>query len=386
MDNKIFIASEFKCIKFQGSYYLPPKAYNIYKRYADSLGSVILCSRFLKVEEKPSGYFIADFIIDVIEINSLINVLLGDYNTIIKRKIADCNLVIARVPSIIAYKASDYAHKLNKKCLTESMGDAWDSYWYHGDLLGKIIAPYMELKMKNVVAHANYAVYVTEKYLQKKYPCKCKNIYASNVYIQPTDEKVLDQRIKKIKGMDFNNISVMTSACVETVAKGHRYVIEMMSNLKKEKINVTYFLAGGGNQERLKKIARKYGVENNMIFLGEITLKEIYSYLDKIDLYIQPSLQEGLPRAVIEAMSRGCPCIGSETAGTPELLPPNCIFKRKSAKAIKDTLKAQLNTKKLEENAIRNFRISQQYCENILKERRDVFFTIIENEIKNRHK
>ena len=383
MDNKIFIASEFKCIKFQGDYYLPPKAYNIYKRYADSFGPVILCSRFLEVEEKPSGYYTANFIIDVIEINSLISVLLGDYNTIIKRKIADCDLVIARVPSIIAYKASDCAHKLDKKCLTESMGDAWDAYWYHGDLLGKIIAPYMEIKMKNVVAHSNYAIYVTKKYLQKKYPCKCKNIYASNVYIQPTDEKVLEQRIKKIEAMDFNNISVMTSACVETVAKGHRYVIEMISVLKKEKINVTYFLAGSGNQERLKKVARQYGVEDNVIFLGEVTLKEIYYYLDKTDLYIQPSLQEGLPRAVIEAMSRGCPCIGSETAGTPELLPKNCIFKRKSARAIKDTLKAQLDTKKLVENAIRNFRESQQYCENTLKQRRDNFFTMITNEIKS---
>ena len=56
----------------------------------------------------------------------------------------------------------------------------------------------------------------------------------------------------------------------------------------------------------------------------------MFELLDECDIYLQPSLQEGLPRSVIEAMSRGCACIGAATAGIPELLESEYVVKRKS--------------------------------------------------------
>ena len=44
---------------------------------------------------------------------------------------------------------------------------------------------------------------------------------------------------------------------------------------------------------------------------------------DNIDVFIMPSLQEGLPRSMVEAMSRGCNVIGSRVGGIPELLDDN---------------------------------------------------------------
>ena len=44
-----------------------------------------------------------------------------------------------------------------------------------------------------------------------------------------------------------------------------------------------------------------------------------------MDIYIQPSYTEGLPRALIEAMSVGLPCIGSSVGGIPELLKENFL-------------------------------------------------------------
>ena len=42
--------------------------------------------------------------------------------------------------------------------------------------------------------------------------------------------------------------------------------------------------------------------------------------LDACDIYIQPSKQEGMPRSVIEAMARGCLCIGTNVGGMPEII------------------------------------------------------------------
>ena len=88
------------------------------------------------------------------------------------------------------------------------------------------------------------------------------------------------------------------------------------------------FYGGNGNPDRLKRVASECGVGDNIKFLGSLSRTMVMQELDSCDVYIQPSLQEGLPRSVIEAMSRGCPVLGANTAGIPELIAPECIFKR----------------------------------------------------------
>lgn len=69
---------------------------------------------------------------------------------------------------------------------------------------------------------------------------------------------------------------------------------------------------GGGDTEKWRKLAEDEGVNDLVYFDGKLQSgAAVYEWLDNIDLYIQPSYQEGLPRALIEAMSRGCPSIGS---------------------------------------------------------------------------
>ena len=63
------------------------------------------------------------------------------------------------------------------------------------------------------------------------------------------------------------------------------------------------------------------------------------SILTDSDIYIQPSLQEGLPRAVVEAMSTALPCIGFNTGGIPELLEPEYIVKLKNVDGIVQRIK-----------------------------------------------
>lgn len=379
---RIFIASEFRCTEYNNEYYLAPKAYSIYKRYADVFGKIILCCRFEKTNVLTEGYHKAGFINDVIKIEKLLKTAIHGYDKEILQKISECDLVIGRLPSIIGYRASDCAHKLKKKYLAECMGDAWDAYWNHS-LLGKIIAPYMFFKMKCTVAKAEYALYVTDFFLQKRYPNSKKIINASNVVINSCDPEVLNKRLKKIQKFNKRKFSLMTTAGVNIKAKGHRFVIKAIVELKKQGIIVDYYLAGGGDPYKLKKLAKKNGVENQIHFMGELTMKDVYQTIDNIDIYIQPSLQEGLPRAVIEAMSRGCPCLGSNTAGTPELLPSECIFDRGSTRAVCKALK-KINESNLKQYAIQNYEKSKCYLEDTLNQRRTLFLNNICIDIEKR--
>ena len=114
-----------------------------------------------------------------------------------------------------------------------------------------------------------------------------------------------------------------------------------------------------------------------MVFKGSIVHDEMFAWLDSLDVYIQPSLQEGLPRALIEAMSRGLPCYGTRTGGIPELLPAECVCKRNMFISTQFARFLRCYTKeKAKEMAIRNFEESKQYSVDILNDRRYNFLNM----------
>ena len=106
-----------------------------------------------------------------------------------------------------------------------------------------------------------------------------------------------------------------------------------------------------------------------MKFLGPLSHEEVFQYLDNVDIYIQPSKQEGLPRALVEAMSRGCPALGSKTGGIPELLNKDFIFQKGAVDEICALLE-RLDKETMYEEAIRNFEKAKEFDRDLLERRR----------------
>lgn len=376
---RIFIATDYYLNIFEGKYYLGNAFYSILKRYRENFGSVVLCTRVKAVDNPRTLIDATDLIESVVGIKDLSESFTYSCMSKMTDAIKNCDLVVGRVPSITAYRAYDCAKKLGKPFLAESMGCAWDAYWNHG-IVGKVIAPYMFYKMKSVVKNADFSLYVTNEFLQKRYPCKKPSVAASNVKVNVTPADVLEKRLDRISKTDPKNITLVTTAAVYVKYKGQEYVIKAMPALKKMGINVTYVLIGDGDQRYLRSVAKKCNVENNVIFTGRLSLDEVFDQIDNADIYIQPSLQEGLPRSVIEAMSRGCPCLGARTAGIPELIDPECVFKRKSAASIVKAITAMLNNG-LEKYASTNFKNASMYYEDVLDAKRNEYYKMVKDHI-----
>ncbi|MEO6151499.1 MAG: glycosyltransferase, partial [Mucilaginibacter sp.] len=96
---------------------------------------------------------------------------------------------------------------------------------------------------------------------------------------------------------------------------------------------------------------------------------------DSLDLYLHPSKHEGLPRAVIEAMSRACPVLASTIAGTPELLPAKYLHEPGDYKKLAGQIKDTLNNKELLcAMALENFNHSKAYTYTEIKSKKSNFW------------
>lgn len=94
-------------------------------------------------------------------------------------------------------------------------------------------------------------------------------------------------------------------------AKNHSFMIELLEEILKVKCNVKLLLIGNGDQfENTKELAREKGVFNNIIFAGNRA--DIPDLLKLMDVFLFPSLHEGLGIAVIEAQLAGVRCVVSK--------------------------------------------------------------------------
>lgn len=288
-----------------------------------------------------------------------------------KAKKAD--YIFCRIPSHVGNVGVDVAEELNIPYMVEVVACPWDSLWNYS-LKGKMVAPYFTMATKKRVRSANYAVYVTNQFLQRRYPTKGKSTNCSNVILETVSPEVLERRLSKIETTS-NKIIIGTTASVDIRFKGQQYIIEALGELKKRgNVSFEYQLVGKGDNSYLKAIAKKFDVEDQVKFLGPKTHKDVFDWLDSIDFYAQPSRQEGLPRALIEAMSRGLPALGAKTGGIPELLNDDFIISNSKNNISEISyILSNLSKEKCKQEAMNNFNESKKYLRSIIEERRQAF-------------
>ncbi len=122
--------------------------------------------------------------------------------------------------------------------------------------------------------------------------------------------------------------------------KAQDILIESMKLVLKKIPKARLLLVGDGeNRKMLQIMCKDLGIEDKVIFSGYVKGgKEVFDMLDKSDLFVLPSRQEGLPRAMLEAFARGLPCIGSHVGGIPELLEDKFMVPPNNAEALSNLL------------------------------------------------
>lgn len=90
--------------------------------------------------------------------------------------------------------------------------------------------------------------------------------------------------------------------------KNHRFLIEIFDKLKQKNTNVKLLLVGDGDgRGKIEDLVKEKNLQEDIKFLG--MRDDVYNILQAMDVFVFPSLYEGLPVTLIEAQSAGLPCI-----------------------------------------------------------------------------
>ena len=363
--------------------------YSLWKRYLSVFDSIIVAGRCEKLESDDhlikmsiaSGQGVS--FVSIPDLNSPIKKLVDRKRAIrmLENAIAEADVVIARLPSEIGSLACQVVQRMNKPWAVEVVGSARNALWYHGSWKGKLYALVAENRTCKLVEKAPYALYVTQQFLQACYPSHGKTIACSDVELPPITEEQIKKRLLQLKQPKKTLKIGMVQISLDVNYKGLDTVLQALQVAKNQLPRFELYILGGGETLRWRSMAENLGVEEFVTFSGTLPNRDpVYQWLDNIDLYIQPSRTEGLPRALLEAMSRGCPAIGSCVGGIPELLPAQCLFKPGNYKTLAALMVDVLNSEERRLSMVsESFNTALKYTQVVLDSRRLEFWNSFRN-------
>jgi glycosyltransferase involved in cell wall biosynthesis len=368
-DNEVYSASQF-----------PYKAWERYLKHFDEL-IVIGRGRWLRENEdtgslnRSSGPKVA--FVSLPDISSPTRMLTNRFE-VAKRIAAEMPKVealIVRGPSEFGMLAATIARRQGKPIAVEMSGCAWDHTWYHGTLVARMYAPIKFLRARALVRKADFVIYVSREFLQRRYHTFGRTEYASNVEISAPPPSVLETRLERIAADNSPMVFGLIGA-VEHPLKGIGTALVALGRAKAALPAFKFRILGQGDPSRWSRLISQNGLDGYVEFCGTLPSGQpVLNWLDEVDVYLQPSFHEGVPRALIEAMSRGCPALGSTAGGVPELLDADCLHQRGGADQLsKQIVHAGQDKNWRRDQAQRNFAKAREYDQDHLIERRTQFW------------
>jgi glycosyltransferase involved in cell wall biosynthesis len=187
-------------------------------------------------------------------------------------------------------------------------------------------------------AQAAAAAYVTRDALQRRYRPADGIVSTSYSDVELPPEAVVTAP-RSAPSTETRRV-LLCVASLAQLYKGPDILLKSVASCVRKGLDIRLSLVGDGKHRiDLQRLARHLGVEGRVNFAGELPAGEaIREQMDRADLFVLPSRTEGLPRALIEAMARGLPCVASNVGGIPEIIPPEDLVPPGDPDALADKI------------------------------------------------
>jgi glycosyltransferase involved in cell wall biosynthesis len=232
-------------------------------------------------------------------------------------------------------------------------------------------------QLRRHCAGACAASYVNASVLPVRYPTSGSSIVASSIELR--DDMIADAP-RRFAG-SRTRLAMVFVGSLEQYYKGPDVLLHALAKCVRRGVDLHLTMVGDGRHRgALERLADALGCRAHVQFVGQVAGgAAVRAYLDDADLFVLPSRSEGLPRAMIEAMARGLPCIGSGAGGIPELLPADAIVPAGDSDALAVKLREVVsNPARMEDMSVRNLTFVREYRSAVLQDRRRRFYRAIE--------
>jgi glycosyltransferase involved in cell wall biosynthesis len=295
-----------------------------------------------------------------------------------RNAVAPAQAVILRVASQVASALQPFVHRGSRPYGLEVVGDPYDAF--APGCMQHPLRPLFRVlfyhRLKRQCAAAPAVAYVTEQALQNRYPAAPDAFVAAFSDVELRAEAFITQPRSEI--VEARPIHLLSVGSLEQLYKGPDVLIDATAKCIRQGLNLTLtFIGDGRYRGQLQTRAESLG--SRVRFLGQVPAgPEIRARLDDADLFVLPSRSEGLPRAMVEAMARALPCIGSAVGGIPELLMPDDLVPAGNTEALAQKIQEVAgNPARMRSMSARNLKKSREYRDELLSERRNRFYQYI---------
>lgn len=375
-------------------------AYSFWKRYLDVFDEVVVLARVLPVTIADPKWLRADgpgvsfhcipcFVGPVQYFR-----MYWAVQSAIRSALPFDGAVIMRVPSVLSNTLTPVLAKRSWPFALEVVGDPYDVF-----APGAVRHPLRALfryrfsdALRKQCLTADGVAYVTREALQRRYPSRALMMGISDVVLTGSSFTASYSSIelpeKHIVAHTRSAASLGTAMTVAFVGsldqlyKGPDVLIRATGQLVRQGHNLHLRLVGDGRyREMLERLSRAEGLSDRCQFLGQLPGgSAVRDVLDNSTLFVLPSRVEGLPRAMLEAMARALPCLGSTVGGIPELLDPEDLAIPGSIDGLAKLMATVINDPARQDRmSKRNLKTAQRYGESRLRAKRIDFYKHVRN-------
>lgn len=228
--------------------------------------------------------------------------------------------VILKAPSPLANGVESIFVRSGRPFGLEVVGDPWDVFapGVVAHPLRPLLRRWLRRRLRRQCQVACARAYVTAETLQRRYPPGPGLTVAVSDVALPEEAFAPHPRAES----EGSNGALVLVGSLEQLYKGPDVLLGAMASCARAGLDLQLAIVGDGRFRRFLEVrVRELGLSGRVRFTGRIPPgAPVAAELDRASVFVLPSRTEGLPRALIEAMARGLPCIATHVGGIPELL------------------------------------------------------------------
>lgn len=405
---RVAVAMEGSFLRFQGGYHSAHLTYDrFWRRYLDVFDGVTVLARARDCDSVPLGWKRADgpgvTFQSVPHYHGPLQYL--KIRREVKRAVAlvtdETGAIILRVPGMLGTEVWKHLMRDGRPFAVEVVGDPWLSLapgtvrsWGR-----PVFRRFFTWALRRQCQSAVAALYVTQEALQRRYPANRTAYSVGCSDVEIPDSAIVEDLGQRLASTDLladrlagrgDSVRLGFIGSFNGFYKAPDIHLKALASCRQKGMNLKLTMVGDGSElNSMKLLAGQLGIGDMVEFSGRLPAGEpIFQFLDSVDLFLNASRQEGLPRALVEAMARGCPAIGTAIAGIPELLPKECLVPAGQVDALANAIQRVLaDPANLSKLARMNRDTARGFASSVLVPRRLDFYREVarhDRQVKNK--